>query len=410
MKRLRTTNILQTKDYFFLPWIEKLFQYTRDGKFVRTIGRKGNGPGEFNWIMQIDVDEEKGLVYMLTTSAKINIYSIETGKFIRAMKTPSMEAGDFAMLRTQDTIAATFIRNNNGRRKERIYLSDLKGDTLKIFNRWDLFELNSSYSWMMSSDEDRYMFHYKNNTCYKEYYNDTLFTITPDSLEPRYIFQMGKYALPMECRFEYLNGDGKRFQELAAPYLQYNTIETDSYVFMPYSNWTGEKARENQLAIYDKKGRSCFKVANGYIKNDLTPGLPFRPVTALDEHTLLCMWDAAEILEKAEKTPSILQIEPLKGLNEDDNPVMMIVYLKQPGKGPLLICRAGQILRIFPKKVTGKVDRIDLFYPLLLFQMFQRVRHITSPASFYKNCVLYLSASCSIFLLSFAYAEERYGL
>ena len=94
---------------------------------------------------------------MLTTSAKINIYSIETGKFIRAMKTPSMEAGDFAMLRTQDTIAATFIRNNNGRRKERIYLSDLKGDTLKIFNRWDLFELNSSYSWMMSSDEDRYM-------------------------------------------------------------------------------------------------------------------------------------------------------------------------------------------------------------------------------------------------------------
>lgn len=79
-----------------------------------------------------------------------------------------------------------------------------------------------------------------------------------------------------------------------------------------------------------KKGRSCFKVANGYIKNDLTPGLPFRPVTALDEHTLLCMWDAAEILEKAEKTPSILQIEPLKGLNEDDNPVMMIVYLKQP--------------------------------------------------------------------------------
>lgn len=161
MKRLRTTNILQTKDYFFLPWIEKLFQYTRDGKFVRTIGRKGNGPGEFNWIMQIDVDEEKGLVYMLTTSAKINIYSIETGKFIRAMKTPSMEAGDFAMLRTQDTIAATFIRNNNGRRKERIYLSDLKGDTLKIFNRWDLFELNSSYSWMMSSDEDRYMFHYK---------------------------------------------------------------------------------------------------------------------------------------------------------------------------------------------------------------------------------------------------------
>ena len=79
---------------------------------------------------------------MLTTTGKINIYSMETGKFIRAMKVPNIEVSEFAMLRVQDTIAATFMRNNNGRRKERIYLSNLKGDTLQIFNRWDLFELS----------------------------------------------------------------------------------------------------------------------------------------------------------------------------------------------------------------------------------------------------------------------------
>ena len=267
---------------------------------------------------------------MLTTTGKINIYSMETGKFIRAMKVPNIEVSEFAMLRVQDTIAATFMRNNNGKRKERIYLSNLKGDTLKIFNRWDLFDLNSKYRWMISSDIERYMFHYKSHTCYKEYYNDTLFTITQETLEPRYIFQMGKYSLPIECRFEYLNGDGKRFQEVAAPYIQYNTIETDSYIFMPYSNWAGEKAQEKQMAIYDKKAKNCFKVSTGHIKNDLTPGLPLRPITALDSHTLLYVWEAPELLEKAEKTPSILQIEPLKGLKEDDNPVMMIVYLKQP--------------------------------------------------------------------------------
>ncbi len=77
------------------------------------------------------------------------------------MKVPNIEVSEFAMLRVQDTIAATFMRNNNGKRKERIYLSNLKGDTLKIFNRWDLFDLNSKYRWMISSDIDRYMFHYK---------------------------------------------------------------------------------------------------------------------------------------------------------------------------------------------------------------------------------------------------------
>ena len=134
----------------------------------------------------------------------------------------------------------------------------------------------------------------------------------------------------LECRFEYLDGNGKRFQEMAAPYIQYSAIETDSYIFMPYSNWAGEKARERQMAIYDKKAKNCFKVATGHIKNDLTPGLPLRPITALDSHTLLYVWEAPELLEKAEETPSILQIEQLKGLKEDDNPVMMLVYLKQP--------------------------------------------------------------------------------
>mgnify|MGYP000963158011 CR=1 FL=1 len=174
IRGLKGSNIIRTKEYFFLPWIDKLFQYTKDGKFIRTLGRKGGGPGEFNWIMQIDVDEKKGLVYMLTTTGKINIYSMETGKFIRAMKVPNIEVSEFAMLRVQDTIAATFMRNNNGKRKERIYLSNLKGDTLKIFNRWDLFDLNSKYRWMISSDIDRYMFHYKSHTCYKEYYNSIL--------------------------------------------------------------------------------------------------------------------------------------------------------------------------------------------------------------------------------------------
>lgn len=330
IKRLMAANILQTKEYLFLPWLEKLFQFTKDGKFIRTIGRKGNGPGEFTWISQIDVDEEKGLVYMLTTSAKINIYEMETGKFIRAMKVPNLEASEFVMLPGQDTIAATFVRNNNGRRKERIYLSDLNGDTLRVFNRWDLFELNSQYSWMMSGDADRYMFRYKDNACYKEYYNDTLFTITRNTLEPRYIFQLGKYSLPMEYRFEYLDGNGKRFQELAAPYLQYDAIETDSYIFMPYSNWAGEKARENQLAIYDKNGKNCFKVTGGHIENDLLSSLPFRPMTALDSHTLIGVWNPDEIFKKAEKDPSLLEIEQLKGLKEDDNPVLMLVYLKQP--------------------------------------------------------------------------------
>lgn len=177
IRGLKGSNIIWIKEYFFLLWIDKLFQYIKDGKFIWILGCKGGGLGEFNWIMQIDVDEKKGLVYMLIIMGKINIYFMEIGKFICVMKVFNIEVSEFVMLCVQDIIVVIFMCNNNGKCKECIYFFNLKGDILKIFNCWDLFDLNSKYCWMISSDIDCYMFYYKSYICYKEYYNDILFII-----------------------------------------------------------------------------------------------------------------------------------------------------------------------------------------------------------------------------------------
>ena len=46
-----------------------------------------------------------------------------------------------------------------------------------------------------------------------------------------------------------------------------------------------------------------------------------------DDVLLYCL-EAPEVMELAEDDPSILEYEQLKNLKEDDNPVLMIVYLK----------------------------------------------------------------------------------
>lgn len=327
IKSLNTGGIVRTQKYWFLPWVETLFQFTADGKFVRKIGSKGGGPGEYTWVQGVDVDEQKGLVFMLTTSQKINVYDIETGKFLHDMKIPSLETFHFAML--NDSLAATFIPNTNGQRTERIFVSNAKGDTLNTFCRADRFELKSGKSWSMSSGTDRYIFDYEGKVCYKEYYNDTLFVVTEKELLPRYIIDLGKYAIPVDCRMEACDGDWQKYNNVAAPYLRNNTIETASYLFMPYNYWTGEKARERQMAMYDKKDKSCYKVAGGYVKNDLAGGLPLRPVTSLDSQTLLYVWEVNDILKEAEKNPAVLEHELLKKVGEDDNPVLMVVHLKK---------------------------------------------------------------------------------
>lgn len=326
IRSLNDGNILRTKKYWFLPWIETLFQYTADGKFVRKIGRRGGGPGEYNYIQNIDIDEEKGLVYMLNTARTINVFDMETGKFLYAMKTPSIETASFAML--NDSVAASFILNSNGQRKERIYLSGIKGDTLNTFYRADTFEVKSGTSWMMSSGHDRYLFHYDNLVCYKEFNNDTMFVVTEAELQPRYIFDLGKYSLPTDCRMEACDGDWKKFNEIAAPYIRYRVVETEPYLFMSYSYWAGDKSRNPYLAVYDKKDKSCYQVDGGSIKNDLPGGLPVRPYTSLDNYTLINVYEFEDIQKEAEKNPAVLENEILKKVGEDDNPVLMIVHLK----------------------------------------------------------------------------------
>ena len=72
----------------------------------------------------------------------------------------------------------------------------------------------------------------------------------------------------------------------------------------------------------------CYKVKGGYIRNDLAPGLPMRPSTIVNDNTLICIWNAETIIEMAEKDPSIFENPQLKGLKEDDNPMLMTVTLK----------------------------------------------------------------------------------
>ena len=260
---INSGKVVKTGKYWFVSSNTRLYQYTADGKFVRNIGSRGGGPGQFNYFQQIDVNEDTGLIFMLTTSGKVNVYEMATGKFLYDIKIPDKETAQFAML--NDTLVVAFMLNSSGQQKERIYISGQKGNILNTFYRSDLFEVKSGTRWLMMSGIDRYMFRYKDLICYKEFYNDTLFVVTEKELQPRYVFDLGKYSIPIDCRMEACDGDWKTYNTVAAPYIRNQVIETDSLLFMPYNYWAGEKQRERHMVLYDKKTKECFSVPSGYI-------------------------------------------------------------------------------------------------------------------------------------------------
>lgn len=326
IKRLNSGKVFKTDKYWIVSFVTTLYQFTTDGKFVRTFGRKGGGPGEYNWVHDFDVDEANGRVYLMDTNGKIYVYEMETGKYCYDIKAPSLEAGGFAML--SDSTVATFLPNSNGMQKEEMYISGLKGDTLNTFYRNEFFDVKPGMRYSMSWDTDREIFRFDGNVCYKEYNTDTVFVVTEKGLQPRYIIQLGKYHLPSDKRMEACDGDMKKFYSVAAPYIRNQAIETAPYLFMPYTSWAPERNFKSKMVVYDKTEKSCYAVAGGQIKNDMSGGMPFVPTTSVDTHTVVSILEASDLYEEAETNPRVFENNVLKSVKVEDNPVLMVVRLK----------------------------------------------------------------------------------
>ncbi|WP_195373376.1 MULTISPECIES: 6-bladed beta-propeller [Parabacteroides] len=316
--------MIQMVDHnLFIPCSEGLLQFTDDGKFVRSVAKRGQGPGEYAIIRFIAVNDKLKQVYLMD-NGKVLIYSVD-GKYVGENRIPF--CWQFTLL--GDSTYVGYIYNNTGQKKDRLLLVNQEGETFKSYPQYDQFTIANGLNYYLWGSYDRYVYSFKEEACCKEYYNDTVFTVTPQELQPRYILDMGKYKIPKEKRFEVLEGNWTVYSEPAQAYLRPGFLETTSWVFLPYTSWdVTNKGELPRLAMYDKKKGDCYKVKDNRIKNNMEGGLPFYPEARIADDILLYYLEASEVLELAEEDPSVMEYEQLKNLKEDDNPVLMIVYLK----------------------------------------------------------------------------------
>ena len=77
-------------NFYVTDWDRKRIQkYDPQGRYIRTIGRSGQGPGEFQnvWRPEFDAD---GHLYLLDIAAhRISFFDKESGQFLRQIKIPS---------------------------------------------------------------------------------------------------------------------------------------------------------------------------------------------------------------------------------------------------------------------------------------------------------------------------------
>ena len=329
LNKVRANNIISVNGNIVIPCFNMgAFAFDENGKFIAPISRKGQGPGEFTRFMCVAGNSEKDLIY-LKSSKKMMAFRTD-GTFVNEYKIPGLGNPWETSIVMQDSVTLSAVINNTGQRPYRLILGNAQGDTLNAFPQYDRFEIPRGMNYTYINNKENFLYQYKGESVYHDYYCDTLYTVTRDSLLPRYLLDMGKYKLPKDLRLEaaFYTDDAEQAKKKALNYYRPIFLENDRYIVMPYTTWNlFERDLPAELMYYDRQTKECIKVKDGAFVNDMVGDLPFCPDARIAENVLAEWWEATDLMELAEE--GVKLPDNLKNLREDDNGVQVLVHLKK---------------------------------------------------------------------------------
>jgi len=335
----RVHDVQISKEYFFISDFKQLYQFKRNGEFVRKIGRNGKGPGEYLYLVSLDINEELREIYIFcNVSRKVLIYDFE-GNHLRSYAMPQFRAlravGDSLFLAYTDVAV--------GKEEDIFTLIDAEGDSTCLVKNDFKWEHKSNMVYTVYTG-NRWFYRYDGNLCFKDIYNDTLYRYNAEKqlAEPRYYFDLGKYDIPDLKRVSYIvNEDLNKYKTYCDEYYQFNVLESDAYLFIDYFNYCLRDQNRN-YGIWNKSNGNLYSLVNeqgepAQIINDFTGGMDFW-VEKIDGKQLFSFVFPHELKSFYEEYPNqevALLPEKQSGIerivaesSSNDNPVIRILELK----------------------------------------------------------------------------------
>jgi len=310
-----------------------VLEYNIDGSFNRKIGSIGNGPGQYRDGSYITLDNKSQRIYILD-SEKVLVYNFK-GTFIR--KIGNSEFNNFSKIHFIDNKLYLFgvVHNSTILSYPHYWMiTDSLGkvqytkmNTMKGF----------SASNMIAMYQSNKAYEYDNKLHYWNHYSDTIFELKGTSYKAKYLIEKGRNRMTPEN-----SADPDKFNN-SNFYIFKDIQESKHYLFIGYSQFG-----KSNMCVYDKNTKVYRKMTFergepiGF-PNDLDAGLPFyiSEITNYKNEEYLIGWRfpyelKAHVASEAFKnsTPKFPEkkkaLEKLaNSLNEIDNPVLMLVKLKE---------------------------------------------------------------------------------
>jgi hypothetical protein len=295
-----------------------VFVFDRQGKYLYKISKRGNGPGEYNFLDDININPFSGHIELLSPYGLIYEYDLsESSNFVKVSRISYPEfhaAHQFATL-SKDL----YVFYSTFETKKIIYYDIDKKELLHEDCEEDRDIGSFGYDNIYSYHDEWYFFRPFNTSVYK---------IGNEQLEESFRFDLGQYTR-----------EGKK---LHIPKESQRSLQKiDEATFSQYPYWIRKVRRNNQYVLaqlswgntdnlvnimYDRPERKCKYITK------FDEEVIFEPSVVTDEYVLTwCTWEDLEKYIKKEMLDDAQKeiFEQLLQSPMETNPIIIKYYFKE---------------------------------------------------------------------------------
>ena len=294
--------------------------FDAEGNFLHTIGKKGQGPGEYPWLIyDMDIDVKKNLLYMFSPDGKFYLYRLD-GSFVRKMEIQGLFLRAYHNMELLDD-NRMLIWSGTDIEDDAMNLLDTDSATF-VKGLWkDYFQMN----WAVSGD---FCHKYQGKTYFTPAVERKVYELDVDSLRVAYEWDFGKDNYDASEARSNLKGlyhkeANDRWSEMRrsgnVPYTILGQGQMDKYHFAYFLGRYDDEdivPEENRFTLFYEKATGKSR----YFKKTIE-GLAIRPCLIKEDamYQLIPTEDLEillPVLDEAEKAKVRKRIE-------DDNPCLV---------------------------------------------------------------------------------------
>jgi hypothetical protein len=309
--------IHKSRYYFWDKTGKKIWCFDFLGNYIFQIDKRGQGPGEYLQIYDFDIDKERQQIQILDRSLrKILCYDLN-GNYIKDIKM-EVAASQFTVLQDGFLLYTKGVDIFMGRDKNTYGFNLFKSDSVenlqeRYFPYNDITENIIGFKTFATHDQQIFFHYARNDTIYEFDHIGHMIC--------KHLFDFGKYRLPLksisdkQTMSDYDNkSDYTRIFE---------SFSTSQHMFITYIY----EMRIRFLLFY----KQSKKIINGsFLENDID-GISFANPSPMQtwQNQLIYIKEVSDIVDQKKDGKYLYESIPqLRHLKENDNPVIVIAFLK----------------------------------------------------------------------------------